>query len=474
MSTPPTYDELLALVASLQKELAEARAKILELEAQLAKNSQNSSKPPSSDPPGVVRPKKKGRKRNKRGGQPGHKAHFGVEPEHIDEVVPHRPSTCKHCHADLSRGKLTGSSVSHFVYSLPPIRPHVADQRCLDVECPACGKVTAATLPPEVPRGHYDPSVQAMVGFIRGELKQGVRQVSAVMTHLLHVPMSTGMVAKTQDQVSEALATPFDDALAHTQTCDRPNADETSWREDKKKAWLWVVVTSLVTVFLIRASRGAKVAKELLGTSFRGVLTTDRWASYNWVASTMRQLCWSHLKRDFKSFLDYDGDAKRVGEQLLCQVRRMFRMWHKVRDGTMSRTAFQLAMNPVRRRILALLEEGRGLSCRKVSGMCKEMLKLRAALFTFVDREGVEPTNNVAERAVRFAVLWRKACFGSDSARGSRFVERFLTVRATLRQQKRDLYTYLKDACMARLHGTPAPSLLPDFARALPTTSIAA
>jgi transposase len=415
----------------------------------------------------VPRPKHKGRRRRKRGGQPGHKAHFSVVPDHVNRVVPYRASECQFCHVDLARhGVLTGSVINHYVFSLPPIRPFVTDHQCLDVQCLKCGKVTAATLPRDVPKGHYDPSVQAMTGVVRGELRQSVRQTSAVMTKLLHVPMSTGMVSKVQGQVSQAMAAPFDEALQHIRAQDRLHGDETSWREDKKKAWLWVAAAVLVTVFLIRTSRGARAAKDLLGESFRGILTTDRWVSYSFVATTMRQLCWSHLKRDFKSFLDWGVEAKRVGEQLLCEVRRMFRAWHKVRDGTMSRAAFQLSMKPVRRRILALLEEGRTLSCRKVSGMCKQILKLQDALFTFVDVERLEPTNNAAERALRFAVLWRKGCFGSDSEQGSRFVERFLTVRATLRAQKRDLYTYLQDACTALLHGTPAPSLLPDSVRA--------
>jgi transposase len=350
---------------------------------------------------------------------------------------------------------------NHYVYVLPDIRPEVHDYQCLDVACPACGLVSRTSLPDSVPKGHYDPSVQAMTGLLRGELRQSVRQTSAVMTDVMHVPMSPAMVAKTQDQVSQALALPHHEVVQHAQAQDRVHADETSWRQDKAKAWLWVAVCGVVTIFLVRASRGASAAKELLGEAFRGVLTTDRWASYGWVEATQRQLCWSHLKRDFTSFLDYGREALRVGEQLLCEVRRMFRAWHKARDGTISRLEFQLAMKPVRRRILALLEEGRGLSCRKVSGMCKEILKLQAALFTFIDVERVEPTNNAAERAVRFAVLWRKGCFGSDSERGSRFVERFLTVRSTLRAQKRDLYAYLKEACAAALNRTPAPSLLP-------------
>jgi transposase len=344
----------------------------------------------------------------------------------------------------------------------------------MEAQCTNCNLLTVGSLPPDVPRGQYDPSVQAMTALLRGEMRQSVRQTSAVMENVLHVPMSTGMVAKTQEQVSRALAAPHQEALQHAQAYDRPHADESGWRQDKKKAWLWVSVAGLVTVFLVRASRSAASAKELLGECFRGILTTDRWASYNWISPKLRQLCWSHLKRDFKSLLDYGIEAKRVGEGLLRETRRMFRLWHRVRDGTLSRAEFRLAMKPVRHRILATLEEGRSLSCKKPSGMCKEILKLREALFTFVDNERVEPTNNAAERAIRFAVLWRKGCFGSDSVRGSRFVERILTVRATLRRQGRDLYGYLKAACRAALDGTPAPSLLPESEKNTPALASAA
>ena len=457
---------LQAQVATLTAELAAARLEIVELRAKLGKNSQNSSKPPSTDLPGTRPAKGKRGKRRKRGGQPGRVGRFAAVPEHVDHVKQHRARRCKHCRADLSRGKATGTVVSHYLYELPEIRPTVTDNQCLDVQCADCGLVTAAELPAFVPTGQYAPSVQAMTGLLRGELRQSVRQTSAVMTQVFHVPMSAGMVAKTQDQVSRALEQPFQEALEHAQQSDRAHADETGWRENKQKAWLWVAVTAFVTVFLVRAGRGKQAAKNLLGEAFSGILITDRWASYNWVDAVRRQLCWSHLKRDFTSFLDYGPEAQRLAELLLAERRKLFRLWHRVRDGTMTRAELQLASKPVRRRILSLLEEGQGLSSKKVSGMCREMLKLKVAFFTFIDVEGVEPTNNTAERAVRFAVLMRKGCFGSDSAKGSRFIERFLTARATLRGQKRDLYTYLKQACTAALNGTAAPSLLPEHARA--------
>jgi transposase len=475
METPPTYAELVELVAALSRELAKTRAELeavgaelaaalaenLQLRARLAQNSQNSSRPPSSDLPGTrPAPPKRRRNKRRRGGQKGHPAHQALVPQHVDQVHPVRASTCEHCQAELKVAEPVGLR-SHYVYELPPIRPIVHQYQCLDLGCPACGRVTPAALPAGVPFGNYDPSVVAMTGILRGELRQSVRQTSAVMTQVMHIPMSCGMVAKLQEQVSVALEPAMTEATTYTQAYDRPHADETSWRCDKKKAWLWVSVCGLVTVFLIHASRGAKTAQQLLGDCFSGILVTDRWVSYAYVKAPHRQLCWSHLKRDFKSLLDYGIAAQRIGEQLLCEVRRMFRAWHKVRDGTLSRAEFKLRMQPVRRHILALLEQGRSLPCQKVSGKCRQILRLKEALFTFIDVERVEPTNNAAERALRFAVLWRKGSFGSDSGSGCRFVERFLTVRATLRSQKRDLYAYLLDACTAALHGTQPPSILP-------------
>ena len=219
-----------------------ALAKIVELEARLGKNSQNSSKPPSSDQPGTRPVQAKRGKRRKRGGQPGHTARFAADPVHVDHVEQYRPPACGHCCADLATGELTGSVINHWVYELPEIRPIVTDHQCLDVRCATCGLVTRGDLLAGVPTGQYGPTVQAMTGLLRGELKQSVRQTRTVMTEVLHVPMSTGMVAKTQDQVSRALAPAFQEALAHVQRDDRAHADETRWREDQEQKEEGVVV----------------------------------------------------------------------------------------------------------------------------------------------------------------------------------------------------------------------------------------
>jgi transposase len=305
---------------AVRTELAAVKAENVELRARLGQNSQNSSRPPSSDPPGVARPERKGRRRKrKRGGQPGHPAHFAAEPDHVNAERVHCATTCRRCHAELSEAELGERYLIGYRYGLPEIRPWVTAHYGRDGFCGCCGERTVAHLAPEVAPGDYEPSVQAMTALLRGELRQSVRQTAAVMTQVMHVPMSPAMVTKTQDQVSRALAAPVEEAMRHAQASDRGHVDETGWRLDKKRAWLWVLVAGLVTVFRVHASRGSKAAKELLGEGFRGIVGSDRWVGYTWLALTQRQLCWSHLKRDFKALLDYGAEARRLAERLLAE-----------------------------------------------------------------------------------------------------------------------------------------------------------
>ena len=254
-----------------------------------------------------------------------------------------------------------------------------------------------------------------------------------------------------------ALAAPVALAAAHVQEQPVKHADETGWTEAKQRAWLWVVVTNHVAVFWVDRSRGAKVARRLLGEIFQGILISDRWSAYNWIPEGMCQLCWAHLVRHFKGFADYGEQARRIGNALLACCKTLFDQWHRVRDGTLPRADFQQTVCPVRGEILALLEEGSRCDAAKVAGRCREILKLKGALFTFVEMAGVEPTNNIAERAIRPAVLWRKGSFGTDSEQGSRFVERILTVVTTLRMQQRNVLDYVTSACQAHRHGQIAP-----------------
>ena len=270
-----------------------------------------------------------------------------------------------------------------------------------------------------------------------------------------------GSVTHQEQRVSEAVSEPVASAHAYIQEQEAVNMDETGWSEGKAKAWLWTVVSTWVTVFVIRLSRGSKVVRELLDTEFDGVVGSDRWSAYSFLPLERRQLCWSHLKRAFQAFVDREGESASVGELLLTQVDQMFTWWHRVRDGTLKRSSFQTYMVDVKARVHLYLESGQQCDHPETAATCRELLKVERALWTFVYKEGVEPTNNAAEQAVRHGVLWRKSSFGTQSATGSRFAERMMTVIATMRQQKRNVLDYLTQACQAVRLGKTPPSLLP-------------
>jgi transposase len=208
-------------------------------------------------------------------------------------------------------------------------------------------------------------------------------------------------------------------------------------------------------------SRGGQVARELVGERLSGILVTARYSAYNWYPVRWRQLCWAHLLRAFAAMRGRGGASEELGAALLAQAHQMCTWWHRVREGTLQRSTFRSYMTPLRREVERLLEAGRGSGIPKTAGTCRDILKRREALWTFVQVEGVEPTNNTAERSIRPAVLWRKGSFGTQSAAGSRFVESMLTVVATLKQQQRNVLESLTAACQAALRGEAAPSLLP-------------
>ncbi len=293
-----------------------------------------------------------------------------------------------------------------------------------------------------------------------GALHASKRAIQAAMEDVFGVPMSLGAVPACEEQVSQALAEPVAEADRYVQSQVTAHADETGFPlGNRLKGWLWVLATTTAVAFKLQARRSSQAFGVLLG-SFAGILHTDRWSAYN-VFDGLRQLCWAHLKRDFTAISEFGGVTGKLGVELLRSTRRMFHWWHRVRDGTMTREEFKAKMRPLSRNVETCLERVAQRGCRKAAGMCAKILKQRAWLWTFVEHEGVEPTNNAAERAIRPAVLWRKGCFGVQSERGRVFVERILTAQASCRLQKRKLLPFLHQACLAKLQGTPAPSLLP-------------
>lgn len=398
------------------------------------------------------------RERRKRGAQPGHapRNREPVPENKVDRFEDVKPDKCQQCEKRLGgEGQIFRQ---HQVTEVPVPKAETVEWRLWACRC-ACGAVTAARLPENVPRGNFGPRLQALVGLLTGGHRLSKRTAQELLRDAFGIAMSLGSVTECERAVSEALAAPHAEALAYVQEQPVKQADETGWPEGQRKAYLWTVVTPLVVVFMIAYGRTKELAKALLGPG--GILVTDRLASYYFWPRRRHQFCWAHLKRRFEEFLLSDATSLELGASLLTQVRAMFELWYRVRDGTLPRAAFRRAMAPVQRSVKTLLLQGVSCSDPEVAGTCRELLAHEAALWTFVRHEGVEPTNNASERALRHGVLYRRACFGTQSARGSRFVERMLTVRATLRVQGRNVLAFVVAACEARLARNAAPSLLP-------------
>lgn len=463
--TPP---EVRAYIVALEARVTalESMAQALQeqnraLQEQLNQTSRNSSRPPSSDPPSSPRPKRP-RSQRRRGGQPGHPGQTRtlIPVEDVNQIVPLKPEQCQGCQAALSGDD--PSPFRHQVIEIPPIQPVITEYQWHQLVCPACGETTRGPWPTGIPSGTYGPRVHATVALCSGSYRLSKRTTQQVMAALFGVPMSVGAISQSEQTTTEVIAEPVQEARDSIEAQRVAHLDETSWREGGKRAWLWVAVTSLVTVFLIRMSRGGQVARELLGESFSGIVVTDRYSAYNWYPVRWRQLCWSHLLRDCEALRGRGGGSEAIGDALLEPAHQMFTWWHRVREGTLARSTFRSYMTPLRREVERLLEVGSQCGVAKTAGTCQEILKRREALWTFVQGAGVEPTNNTAERAIRPGVQWRKGSFGTQSKDGSRFVESMMTVVATLKQQQRNVLDSLAAAHEAALCGELAPSLLPE------------
>jgi transposase len=380
----------------------------------------------------------------------------------VDEVHDHWPERCRHCDAPLpvDEREEVGEAARHQVSELPVIRPHVTEHRLHRQRCPHCGNVTRAELPPEVPRQAFGPRAQAAVALLSGRFRLSRREVSGICEEILGLPICIGSVQELCERTSEAVAEPVAEATAAVRQQAVAYVDETGWKSGGERRWLWTVATGIATVFHIDLRRSSPVIRALLEPNFTGVLVSDRWSAYSWYPGD-RQICWSHLARDFQGLADRGGTGAWVGIRGVQLAQAVFAAWHRFRDEHRQRAVLHQDLAPVQDELLGLLERGSANPDRKTAGFCRKILDLWPWLWTFAEVAGVEPTNNVAERALRPAVLWRKGSFGCQSDAGERFVERILTVAATCRQHGRSILAYLTDTIRAFHQGRRPPSLLP-------------
>jgi transposase len=474
-ATPVSVKEL---VEALMEEVAQLKVQVAVLEEKLGKNSKNSSKAPSGDGPEVKKEKeKKAEGKKKRGGQEGHRGERRkLYPlEQCQEVIEHYPEKCRRCGEGL-RGE-DPEPYRHQIVELPRIEPIVIEHRLHELECEHCGKKTRAKWPEGVNRGGYGERLSGLVTLLSGAYRQSHQQVKTLLEAVWGIELSTGSIDNLRQEMSKALEGVVEEAHEYAKKQGVVHSDETGFRQgngdggnpDQKRGWLWVLVTPMVVVFKFLLSRAQQSAKSLIGEDFKGILVSDRYGAYNWLDISQRQVCWAHLRRDFIQIAERSGVSREIGEGLLRLQKQLFDLWYQVRDGTLERTAFIAAVEPLRKQVKAILEEAASypIGCKektpwaKTVRTCRQLLAIEPSLWTFVYRHDVEPTNNIAERTLRPAVIWKRLCFGTESHHGSLFVARILTVVSSLNAQERDLLEFLSETFRSSRLNQPVPSLLP-------------
>ena len=446
--------------------VAPLKARIVELEAEVArlkKNSTTSSKPPSSDIVKPPRPPVAGGKRGKRraGGQPHHPQHTRppFPPEQVDKTWLYQWEVTPPGWKALARFRI----VQQVELVEKPYR--VTEHRARLYENLRTGQVLAAPLPVEVRRaGLLGPRLTALVAYQKGACHMSVETTRRFLADVFRLPISHGQVVKTVQKASHALGPCYEQLQEALPEQAYMGIDETGHRERGRGLWSWcfhVPGAEHFTWFHIDRSRGSKVLKRYLGRAFHGIIGCDYFSAYRKFLREMEvwlQLCWAHLIRDVKYLTTLPDRATRgYGHRLLSKIKTLFRAWH--RRGQMPAERWEHAAADARREVLAVAR--RAPAASEALNIAKRFRKHGAEYFTFLDTPGIEPTNNGPERQIRFLAIDRKITQGTRGEAGRRWCERIWTVLATCAQQGRSAFEFIHAAITAHFTDQPFPSLLP-------------
>jgi transposase len=462
--TCPGCQERDQRITALERRVAELEATVRDLTARLGTNATNSGTPPSANPPGAPKPVTKQRTGQRPGGQPGHPPRLKrrLPPERLHQVVPFVPTHCDRCREPLPPhpGLDDPAPTWHQVAELPQVAALVTEYQGHYRTCPCCGRLNHAPIPQGLKATSVGPRLAATLGYLAGSHRVSTRGLEEITEDVFDVPIALGTVANLRAEASAALAPAHAEALQAVRAAAVKHVDETSWKLAGQLCWLWVAATGTVAAFLIHARRGAEALAALLGETVQGLVCSDRWSAYARLSPFCRQICWAHLRRDFQKLVDRGGAAAPLGRKVQALAERVFAEWHLFRGGGCDRQQLQARLDGPARALERALKAGRRGADAQAAAFCANVLELLPAVWRFVVTDGVEPTNNQAERVLRRGVLWRKNAFGCQSEAGCRFVERMLTVVQTRRLQGRSVLGYLVEALVAHRKGLPAPPLL--------------
>jgi transposase len=444
--------KLRSTVAGLKDELAETQGRVRATAA-------NSSLPPSANPPGAKKPVVKKPTGRRSGAQRGHKGHGRrlLPIERVDTVERHRPGVCERCHAELP-GTIPGTVLARAQQAeLPPRAVTITEHQAIGCACPECRHVTAGRIPDQVLASVCGPRLSAAITYLSACALVSRRGVEEALSVLLGMKLSLGCIGAREKEMSDALADPYQQLKQQAREAAVKHVDETGWK--RAAQWLWVAATATVVVFLCSHKRTFGVLRQLLGGKLTGWICSDRAGIYDKCPKKRRGLCWAHLKRDFQKLVDRGGGSGKIGREALAITREVFHRWRRFKEGRIGRTTLKRLLKPLRSRMKRVLERGAASGIGKTSGLCRRLLGLWGPMWRFATVQGLEPTNNLAERMLRRGVIWRKKSFGSDSAGGCRYVERMLSVTMTLRMRGGNVLDYLAEAVLAHRQKRPVPGV---------------
>jgi len=444
------YFELLKRVEALEAE----NKRLREL---LDTNSKNSSKPPSQDPFRSKRDSKpSGRKQ---GGQPGHPGHNRVlvPLEQVTTVIDLLPLSCPNC-ASTKLNPIPVSIECRQVVELPEIKPDVTQYNIHTCRCEKCGKHVQADIPIEAERG-FGPRLMGFMTMLGGEGPLSKRKICSI-TGYLGMKISLGGLCNVHKLAATLLEKPFEEVKKAVLSAGNVNGDETSWSLRGKRCWIWAGASPSGTFFQIDPSRSQEAFKRAFG-GFKNILTSDRYGAYN-LYEGRKQACLAHILRDFTKMSELSGADGAIGRILLEETKEIFVHWKRFKNAELTRVELRETVKNHIQNINDALSVGASAEQigNKSQALCCDLLNRFLTLWTFLEQEGVEPTNNLAERGLRPFVIARKLSNGSQSEWGTKYSERVMTVVCTLKQQTRNVFEYLTEVFRSRLEKGPAPPVL--------------
>jgi len=456
-TNPKTLEEATIVIGQLVNIIIELKRENDSLREQLNNNSNNSSLPPSRD---IKKKKKiKAKSDRNRGGQPGHKAWQRkiVPADQVDAVVDCRLAEQCHCGGAIkSRDKVE----IHQVFEIPLTKYAVTEYRIYKGCCEACNVSHTGQLPEGVSRKGFGIRAQAMASLLTSKYRLSKRLVQSWFQDVYQMPICLGSVSNVEGTVSQSLKPVHEEVLTAMQAEKIVHIDETGYKECSKNGWAWITSVPAYTCFVLSRSRGKTVAKEMIGDYQGRLFITDRYAVYNWLPDINHQICWAHLKRDFQKISEREGKPGQIGKRLLYIYGQLFGFWKtEYRDELRLSKRQKKRLRYFKNKLLKCLVSGAYCGHKRTERTCENILSLQNSLWHFFENPNIPPTNNHAERQLRPLVISKKLTFGTQSDRGSRFIERIFTVVTSCKQQGRDVFAFITTALQEYFLNKNAPSL---------------